>query len=189
MSPAARKAAGEGIAAFGKNDLPAAREAFRKLLLEEPQNLTALVNLGLVEYRLNHPAEAEKLLKCAVRLEPDAGIAWLTLGMVCYQQNKLDAALAALSQAALLEPKDARVHNYLAVTIGGKGWDSGAESELQKAIELNPDYADAHFNLAVLYLRRTPPAVELARRHYQKALDLGAAPDPLVEKDLAGPAQ
>ena len=27
-------------------------------------------------------------------------------------------------------------------------------------------------------------AVELARRHYQKARDLGAAPDPLIEKAL-----
>jgi len=29
-------------------------------------------------------------------------------------------------------------------------------------------------------------AVELARRHYQKALDLGAAPDPSVARSLAG---
>jgi len=29
--------------------------------------------------------------------------------------------------------------------------------------------------------------VELARRHYQKARDLGAAPDPDVERSLAPP--
>jgi Tfp pilus assembly protein PilF len=184
MSADARKALDEGIEAFKKKDLETARVAFEKLLLLEPANLAALVNLGLVEYRLQHPDEAEKLLKKAVRIEPDAGTAWLTLGIVCYEQDKLDAALAALAQAALLEPKNAKVHNYLAATIGKKGWGSGAESELQKAIQLDADYADAHFNLAVFYLQRNPPAIELARRHYQKALDLGAPADPLVEKDL-----
>ena len=185
LSPEAKKAVTEGLQAFAKNDLESARTAFRQLLQIEPENLTGLVNLGLVEFRLNHPAEAEKLLKSAVHIEPEAAFAWLTLGIVSYGEDKLDAALAALAQAALLEPKNPKVHNYLAVTIGKKGWYSGAESELQKAIELDPECAEAHFNLAVFYFQRTPPAVELARRHYQKALDLGAAPDPLVEKEFA----
>jgi Flp pilus assembly protein TadD len=73
------------------------------------------------------------------------------------------------------------------VTVGKKGWYSAAEDEMRKAIELQPDYAEAHFNLAVFYLQRNPPAVELARRHYQKARDLGAAPDPDVEKRLNAP--
>ena len=55
---------------------------------------------------------------------------------------------------------------------------------MRKAIELQPNYTEAHFNLAVFYLQRTPPAVELARRHYQKALDLGASPDAQLEKSL-----
>jgi Flp pilus assembly protein TadD len=56
---------------------------------------------------------------------------------------------------------------------------------MRRAIELDPEYAEAHFNLAVFCLQRQPPAVELARRHYQKALDLGAAPDPELETKLA----
>jgi len=184
VSAGARKAIEEGIKAFSKKDLDAAAISFNKVLALEPGNITGLVNLGLVEFRLDHREAAETLLRKAVRVDPDSGLAWLTLGIVYYNQNKLDAALAALSQAVLIEPKNPRAHNYLAVTIGGKGWVVGAEQELQKAIELDSSYAEAHFNLAVYYLQRTPPAVELARRHYQKALDLGAAPDPLVEKDL-----
>lgn len=180
-----RRAAEAGLAAFAKNDLETARKNFKKLLEAAPENLTALVNLGSVEYRLNHLDEAEKVLQRAVRINPDAGLAWLTLGVVYNSRNKLDAALAALSEAVLLEPKDARGHNALAGTLWRRGWDSAAEDELQKSIELDPDFADAHFNLALAYLRRTPPAIELARRHYQKSRDLGAASDSSVEKQLS----
>lgn len=185
LAPHVQKTADEAIAAFTRGDLQAARSGFQKLLILAPDNLTGLVNLGSVEYRLNHPEEAEKLLKRAVRAEPDAALAWLTMGVIYYDQEKLDAALAALSQAVMLDPKNARAHNYLAVTIGKKGWFDGAESELQRALEIDPDSAEAHFNLALIYLQRSTPPIELARRHYQKALDLGAAPDPLVEKSLA----
>jgi len=98
--------------------------------------------------------------------------------------DKLDAALASLAMAAYLEPKDARVHQYLGVVVGSKGWYSAAEDEMRKAIELEPDYAEAHYNLAVFYLERNPPAVELARRHYYKSVDLGGAPDPELEKKV-----
>lgn len=70
------------------------------------------------------------------------------------------------------------------MTIGRKGWRDGAESELLKAVELDETYADAHFNLAVIYLQRVPPATALARRHYQRAVELGAPPDSVVEKQL-----
>jgi Tfp pilus assembly protein PilF len=149
--------------------------------------VATLINLGLVEYRQGSFAEAERLLKQAVRAQPEAGLAWLILGVVYYDQDKLDAALAALAQAALLEPKDARTHHYLGVTVGKKGWYSGAEDEMRKALEIDPNYAEAHFNLAVFYLQRNPPAVELARRHYRKALDLGAPPDEQVEKAIGTP--
>ncbi len=53
-----------------------------------------------------------------------------------------------------------------------------------EAIADNPDYADAHFNLAVIYSTSQPPAKELARRHYEKAVALGAQPDPTLDKSL-----
>ena len=49
------------------------------------------------------------------------------------------------------------------------------------AIAANPDYADAHFNLAVIYATNQPPAKELAKQHYVKATSLGAEPDPSLE--------
>jgi Flp pilus assembly protein TadD len=188
VSEEAQALARKAMVAFGKGDLGAARKGFEKVLELAPGNAPTMINLGLIAYREKRFADAEKVLREVVRAQPEAGPAWLVLGVVYYDQDKLDDALAALAQAVLLAPKDARAHHYLGVTVGKKGWFLGAEDEMRKALELDPDYAEAHFNLAVFYLQRKPPAIELARRHYQRALDLGAAPDPQVAKGIGDPA-
>jgi tetratricopeptide (TPR) repeat protein len=185
----ARAAAGEGNAAFARRDLERARRAYSKVLELAPDNLLGLVNLGVVEYSLKKLDEAEAHLKRAVQIKLDAAPAWLTLGIIYMDRNSLDEALAALAQATLYDPRNARARNYLGVVIGRKGWIDGAQAELRKAVEIDPNYSDAHFNLAVFYLESKPPSIELARRHYYRALELGAEPDHEIEKTLkAAPA-
>jgi len=55
---------------------------------------------------------------------------------------------------------------------------------LLEAINENPNYADAHFNLAVIYATSSPPSREQAKQHYATATKLGANPDPALEKLL-----
>ena len=50
------------------------------------------------------------------------------------------------------------------------------------ALEINPQYADAHFNLAVIYATSKPAAKQMAKTHYNKAMSLGAPPDASLEK-------
>jgi Flp pilus assembly protein TadD len=140
------------------------------------------VNLGLVEFYSGDSAKSENLLKQAVRLRMETAPAWLTLGMIYMDQNRFREALAALSQATLLDPQNPRARNFLGVVIGREGWIDGAQQELRRAVELNPDYADAHYNLAVFYLQEKPAAIELAKRHYFKAVELGVEKDPSMEK-------
>ena len=87
-------------------------------------------------------------------------------------------------EALALNPKSATAHNYLGITASQKGWQEAAEKEMLESIAANPDYAEAHFNLAVIYATSDPPAKELARRHYARATSLGADPDPALEKLL-----
>lgn len=174
----------EGIGAFQKGNFEGAREAYLRVLKIEPNNIPALVNLGATEFRLGHYEEAQRLLNRSLQIKADNPMAWCNLGILYLEQNDPLRALAAMAQAVIYAPKDAVTRNYLGVAAGRNRWFDAAEAELRRAIELNPDYADAHFNLAVFCLERQPPAKELARRHYQKALTLGATPDPLVEKAL-----
>lgn len=175
----------DGIAAFEKGNFQGAKEAYERVLKIEPNNLAALVNLGTTEYRLGNNEEAERLLHRSLQIKADNPTAWLNLGMIYLGRNEPMRALAAIAQAVVHSPNDPVARNYLGVAAGRNRWFDAAESELRRAIELRPDYADAHFNLAVFCLERVPPATELARRHYREARRLGAEPDPLVEKALA----
>ena len=175
----------DGIAALEKGNFQGAKEAYLQVLKIEPNNLPALVNLGTTEYRLGNLEEAERLLRRSLQIKPDNPTAWLNLGMIYLGRNEPMRALAAVAQAVVQEPNDPVARNYLGVAAGRNRWFDAAEAELRRAIELRPDYADAHFNLAVFCLERVPPATELARRHYREARRLGAEPDPLIEKALA----
>ena len=161
-----------------------ARTAFQKVLNLSPNNPAALINLGICEQRLRNNAEAERLLRRAVQAAPTSGTAWLLLGVASLEQGKIDAAFAHFAQAAYLDPKNPQPHLYLAVTLAKKGWKDAAEHEFRRTLELDDRLADAHYNLAALYLQHAPPAVELARRHYHRALDLGANPDPALAAKL-----
>jgi len=181
LSAEAQDAASKGISFFRQDQFQEAREQFEKVVQLAPTHPFGWVNLGSTDFRLGQTDRAEDELKKAVRLDPTAEQAWLTLGIISYQKDALDAGMAALSQAVYLDPKDAKAHLYLGVLIRKKGWLSGAEDEMRKALELDEGNAEAHFNLAVLCLEEKPPATELARRHYYRALDLGAKPDPELE--------
>lgn len=175
----------DGIAAFEKGNFAGAKEAYERVLKVEPDNLAALVNLGTTEYRLGNTDEAERLLLRSMQIKPDNPTAWLNLGMIYLGRNEPMRALASIAQAVVHSPNDPVARNYLGVAAGRNRWFDAAEAELRRAIELRPDYADAHFNLAVFCLERVPPATELARRHYREARRLGAEPDPLIEKAIA----
>jgi tetratricopeptide (TPR) repeat protein len=184
----ARAAAAEGNEAFARGQLDRARRAYEKVLAVDPANLLGLVNLGVVEFTAGNHDAAETHLKKAVRARLETAPAWLTLGIIYMDADRLDEALAALTQAALHDPTNPRVHNYLGVVVGRMGWIDGAQSELRKAVAIDPNYSEAHYNLAVFYLQRSPPSVELAKRHYFRSIELGAEPDPELEKKFkAGP--
>lgn len=175
----------ESAAAMGRGEIVPARTGFKRVLERQPENLVALVNLGWLAQREKAWDEAEAYLRRAQRLAPENAAVWLALGIAVLEQGALEHALGAFAQVVAFEPKNARGHRLLAMTLARKGWYSAAEEELRRALEIEPDDAGAHFNLAVLYLHRHPGAVELARRHYYRAIDMGVAPDPAVEEVLS----
>lgn len=181
----ARSLAAHAESAFASGDLKQAEALYKKALEFSPNNPQILVSLAAVETRMGELDQSEKSLDLALHLDYKNAPAWLLLGMNYLGQKRDEEAFAALVQATLYDDSNPRAHNYLGIAAGRKGWKEASEEELRRAVELDPKYADANFNLAVLYLSHSPPLTELGRRHYQQALDLGSPKDPAIEAQLA----
>jgi tetratricopeptide (TPR) repeat protein len=185
-SPEAVKAMKDGVEAMRRSDWKQAAEAWDRSVKLEPANAGAWANLGKVQLQQKETAAAIVSLEKAVDLQPALSEAWMALGMAYDADKAPMRAVSCLTRAVHENPADARTRNSLAVILKKAGWKDAAESELQKALDLDPRYSEAHFNLAVMYVDRRPPSLEMARRHYEAARSLGAEPDKDLEAQLAG---
>ena len=161
-----------------------AEKQYQTVLAEDPKNLDALSNLGVVYFRTGKIRSAESTLKKALAIAPNDDSVLTTLGIVHYRQSKFDDALKELRKAIELNPNSATAHNYLGITASQKGRQQEAEKEMLQAIAEDPNYADAHFNLAVILITTQPSSRELAKEHYARATALGTQPSPSLERLL-----
>ena len=184
LSPEFAEVATRGAVAASEQRWEDARSAYLELINATPHNALAYANLGVAEFQLGNLVAASGNLKRSLELNPSIGNNWQTLGLIQYEQKNLNLAISSLTRAIHEAPRDAQARVYLAAVIRDYGWTEAALTELKRAIDIDPNLPDAHYNLAVTYLESRPPRIELARRHYFKAIDLGAAPAPELEKAL-----
>ena len=174
--------------AFAEGQYEEAVRWYRSVLQVRPRDAWGLAGCALAELQRGELAAAEGHAVAAVDAAPDLAAARLALGQVRLRQGRYDDAVDALSRAAQLEPRSAEIQNFLGLALARKGFRQAAETALRRAILLEPGYAVAHHNLAVFYLHRQPPLLELARWHYQKARAGGQPPHPELEAALAARA-
>lgn len=179
-----RRLSEKATLAFGKADWQEARHLYHKILEQEPDNAMILANLGAVEYQLGDYTACCDYLESALKGREDLVASREMLGMAYHLNKKPLRAVSALTRAVADEPESPRAHNQLAVILQAMAWYDGAEKSLLQAIKLDPDYRDAHFNLALIYLDRNSPSLKLARKHYDKAIQLGVKADKDLEKRL-----
>ncbi len=179
---AAHKVATEATKQYAQQKFEDAEKGFQEALRLDPKNVEYLNRLASIKTRLGKSPEAEALLKESLQCQLENPTAWLLFGMNQLEEHQNEKAFASLVQAVLYDTKNARAQNYLGIAAQRNHWNDISGSSLRKAVELDPNYADAQFNLAVYYLQLTPPLIEVARRHYQRALDLGTPHDPKIDE-------
>ncbi len=170
---------------FAAKDYAKAEANYLDILRQDEKNPTALANLATIQMEAGKLEDADQSIQQALTADPDDGFNLATFGKIKYQQEKYDEALEALSRAAKVIPQNAEIQNYLGVTLSQKGLRGPAETALRKAIQIDSSYGSAHNNLAVIYATQTPPLLELARWHYQKALAAGHPKNDDLEKLFA----
>ncbi len=167
---------------FERGNYRDAEKIYDKALAKAPNNLYVLSNLGVVRFRQQKYKLAEEAFKKAIAVAPEDDFSHCTLGIVFYQQGKFDDAIQSLTRALAINAKNPTAHNYLGITASQKGWQEAAQKELETATAIDPTYADAHFNLAVVFATQSPPNKDEARKHYKRAVELGAEADSALEQ-------
>ena len=171
---------------FIKGNFTKAEELYVKFLESQPDNVIALANLGVAQFRQGKLTAAQLALEKAVKVDPNDAFSLTTLGAVMIEQNRIQDAVGYLERANTSSPDDPITLNYLGVASSQLGEFGKAEQSLRRAITVKPEYAEAHFNLAVIYATAKPPSIALAKRHYEKALELGSSPDKRLATMLQG---
>jgi Tfp pilus assembly protein PilF len=174
----------DAVRASMEHDYDTAEEKFNDVLQQDETNVYVLDHLAEAQFANNHLDESEKTVRRAMSLDPNDPASLYLLGLLRYRQNRLDEALDALSMSAKLNPTNSFTQNYLGCVMAEKGMRAAAETAFRKSLVYDPDNADAHFNLAVIYAGDKPPSIELARWHYKRALALGHQRSATMDKLL-----
>ncbi len=124
-------------------------------------------------------AEALILLSRLSRDTPDKPNLFTNLGLAHFQLDQADLAEQAFQQAISRNSNDAVAHNHLGILKRRQGQFQDALTEYQRAIEIDAEYAGAHFNLGILfdlYLQD----LEQALQQYRTYLELSSEPNTQV---------
>ena len=147
---------------------------------QEKDTLAMIFGQGNVE-------EATTLANNFIKKHPKDGFGWKVLGAIYEKQNQLEPALEATHKAADLMKNDPEVFYNLGnllsdLTRSRATAKNEAIDAYQKAIKIQPDFAQAHFNLATLL--KQSGELDEALEHFYAAYQ--AFPDtPMVIQEYA----
>jgi len=133
---------------------------------------------------LNQAGEAIVLLREACEMMPTENGLLLTLAMAQCRIGKFADCILTLRAFDSLRPANADALLTLGTAQMGLGEIGDARASTEKAIKINPTFAEAHYNLAQILVSLMPPDVDGAQKHYQRSLELGLKPDPDFENSL-----
>jgi tetratricopeptide (TPR) repeat protein len=125
-------------------DTKGSEATLRQILAKEPDNATALNNLGyfLVE-RGERLDEALALIERAVRKEPGNASFLDSLGWAYFKQGKLNQAERYLSDAVRLRPDSVAIQEHMGDLSQRLGRTERAQSYWRKALSLASESADS----------------------------------------------
>jgi tetratricopeptide (TPR) repeat protein len=131
----------------------------------------ALYANALGDIKANHLDKARTALTNLVEKHPELAGPWANLAVIDVRQNHYDKAREHLKKALERDANLAQAYNLLGYIDKKQGKISQAMDDYNQAVARKPDYALAHYNLALLYdiyLQDVPNAV----MHYKRYLDL-----------------
>lgn len=156
----------------------------RRHLRQQPNDTSALELLAHIAMQCGFPADAQKVLRRALEIDPSSAETWAALGKASFhvalsgdQPNKADEAIAAFDEALRLDPTHELSLSFkAAILVQVRRLDEG-EASLQEVLGAYPVSAYAWTNLGFLLktVGRFGDAVAAYRTAFAMDIACGAA--------------
>jgi tetratricopeptide (TPR) repeat protein len=152
----------------------------------DPQAVHKMFDDALRHYETGSLAEAERLFRQILALEPSHASSWHLLGVTCYRTGRYEQAVGMIGKAIAINGEVAIFHSNLGNALCAQDKLDDAAASYQRALALEPAFAEAYNNLG--YIRYLQDRYDDAIAHCKQALVL--KPDyPAAHHNLANAFQ
>ena len=128
-----------------------AEDAFKKVLVEDENNIDALRFMGILAFKSGNHDIAEAMLTRALKLDPTYSLVWANLAQVFSVTGQLDKAKKSFKNILNMEPKNGLIWaEYGTVLTKLANYKEGRDAYL-KALEFKPDSPRVHLSLGHVY--------------------------------------
>lgn len=142
----------QSVAALGiQGSYESAKDAFERAAALNPTSPVLPYIIAQLEIGKENAEPAETKLLESVNLKRDYIPAILLLSQLEIQLGKASEALQAAEAAAYFAPEEPAVLFQVGILRSGTGDTAGAVAALARAVEINPQYANARFFLGAMY--------------------------------------
>jgi len=161
----------KGVEATKSKDWPAAREAFAKAAKIRPQLFEAWVNLATTDYNLKAYEETIATAQKVLEMKPEFAPANKLIADSYLMLGQKDKAEPFLKKVAEGDPKlAADIAFNEAAELVNAGKDPEAKLKFEAALQAQPNFPEAHYELGLLDFRQGDKAG--AREHLLKFTEL-----------------
>ena len=128
-----------------------AEDAFKKLLIEDENNIDALRFMGILAFKSGNHDIAEAMLTKALRLDPTYSLVWANLAQVYSVTGQLDKAKKSFKNILNMEPRNGLIWaEYGTVLTKLANYEESKDAYL-KALDFKSDSPRVHLSLGHVY--------------------------------------
>lgn len=127
-----------------------------------------LCQLGRLAKELKQWPEAEQFFLSAIELAPKIRIPYDQLGLLHLHQDNLETAIDYFEQSLAIKGKPG-IYSLLGVAQNRLGMTAAARESYEKALNLDPNYEEACYNLGITFQEEQP---DKAIALFQRAIEL-----------------
>lgn len=155
-----------------------------RAILKPPESLDAWEahHRGLWHmYRFSKPdnEQARNFFRTAVRLDPTFARAWAGLSFTHFQnafqgwaerRPEIDRAFAAAEQGLMVDERDPAAHWAMGRALWLRGGNDESVAELQRSIDLSPNFALGHYTMAFVQSQIGDPRAAISSSDHSRLL-------------------